>query len=152
MQSLQRCDLPPGAPRAIHSASKHAVKGPTKAGALEAAGNQVAPVSVISPGAQPQSTEMAFRCLVAVACRIRVPFTPGVPLRIGRAVLSGFADSSTPLDAEIRTRAQESNKGRPPGIAFSASSQFGSSSKGPLISYVDTRFFESFSVMNHPVQ
>jgi hypothetical protein len=42
MQSLQRCDLPPGAPRAIHSASKHAVKGPTKAGALEAAGNQVA--------------------------------------------------------------------------------------------------------------
>ena len=42
MQSLQRCDLLPGAPRAFHPASMHAVKGLTKAEALEAAGNQVA--------------------------------------------------------------------------------------------------------------
>jgi hypothetical protein len=42
MQSLQRCDLLPGAPGTFHPASKHAVKGLTKTEAPEAAGNQVA--------------------------------------------------------------------------------------------------------------
>jgi hypothetical protein len=61
MQSLQLCDLLPGAPRAFHSASKNAVKG-LKAEALEAAGNQEQLALITSLGAQPQSTEMAFRC------------------------------------------------------------------------------------------
>jgi hypothetical protein len=130
MQSLQRCDLLPGAPRAFHSAGKHALKGLTKAEAREAAGNLVAArIDYLARRAAPVDGD-GFQVLVAVVCRIRVPSTPGVPPRIGRAVLSAFANSSTPLDAEVSTQAPEANKGRPPGIASNASSQFRTSSKG----------------------
>jgi hypothetical protein len=111
MQSLQRCDLLPGALRALHSAGKHAMKGLTKAEALEAAGNQVAArIDYLARRAAPVDGD-GFQVLVAVVRRIRVPSTPGGPPRIGRAVLSPFADSSTPLDAEVGTQAQEANKG-----------------------------------------
>jgi hypothetical protein len=98
MQSLQRCDLLPGAPRAFRSARKHVVKGLTKAEALEAAGNQVAAhIDCLARRAAPVDG-YGFQVLVAVACRIRVPSTPCAPPRIGRAVFSAFADSSTPLN------------------------------------------------------
>ena len=130
MQSLQRCDLLPTAPRAFHSALKHAVKGLTKAEALEAAGNQVAArIDYLARRAAPVDGD-GFQVLVAVVCRIRVPSTPRGPPRIGRAVLSSFADSSTALDAEVGTQAREANKGRPLGIACNASSRFRTSSKG----------------------
>jgi hypothetical protein len=108
MQSLQRCDLLPGAPTAFHSASK---KGLRKAEALEAAGNQVAArIDCLARRAAPVDGD-GFQVLVAVVCRIRVPSTPGARLE-------------------------------PIPYLF----------KGSLISYVDTRVFESFSVLNHPVQ
>jgi hypothetical protein len=130
MQSLQRCDLLPGAPRAFHSADKHAAKGLTKAEAMEAAGNQVTTrIDYLAKRVAPVDGD-GFRVLVAVVCRIRVPSTPCAPPRIGRAVLSAFADSSTPLYAEVGKQAPEANKGRPVGIASNASSRFRTSSKG----------------------
>jgi len=93
-----------------------------------------------------------FQLLVAVVCRIRVPSTPGALPRIGRAVLSALADSSSALGAEISTQAQEPSKGRPLDIASKMPQADSALFKGSLISYVDTRFSESFSVVNHPVQ
>ena len=80
MQTLQRCDVPPGAPKAAYAASKHVVRGPTKAEALEAAGNQVAArIGFLARRVAPVDGD-GFLVMVAVACRIRVTSTPRCPV------------------------------------------------------------------------